>query len=201
MNKNIINVMFVELLYQTSLPEYEHLKNYFCNVVKEVEQSAKGVRAVKWHCNTFSTLANKNYNLLHDKKFTELKEDILHHTVKFAKEYGVKDTNGVFLDAWINNSKPGDYQEYHIHPTSHFSIIYYVDVPENSGNTIFKGNEESNMFPIPCKEPTQAGSNHWIYEPKNNDLVIFRSNVYHMVDTNRSSDNRITISANISFPY
>ena len=201
MNQGNINVMFVDLLYQTNLSNFTNLKSYFCKKVVDVENSVLGNRAVKWHCDTFSTLANKDYNLLHDVNFKDLKEAILQHTIEFAKEYGVTDLNGEFLDAWINISKPGNYQEYHIHPTSHFSVIYYVDVPKNSGNTIFKGNEESNMYPIPCKEATQAGSNHWVYEPKNNDLIIFRSNMYHMVDINRSNENRVTIAANITFPY
>ena len=40
-------------------------------------------------------------------------------------------------ESWYNFSKPGMWQEFHMHPESDISGIFYVTAPKDSGNIIF----------------------------------------------------------------
>ena len=38
---------------------------------------------------------------------------------------------------WANINPPGGYNRPHLHPNSHFSGVYYIKAPENSGQIVF----------------------------------------------------------------
>ena len=38
---------------------------------------------------------------------------------------------------WANINPPGGYNMPHIHPNSHFSGVYYIKAPKDSGNISF----------------------------------------------------------------
>ncbi len=122
--------------------------------------------------------------------------------LEFSKEFGVSKPLDSLecTDFWFNVSKHGDYQEFHRHANSHFSIVYYITVPENSGDLVFQSFEtNTDMFSLPSNEVTDASCKTCVYEPIESALVIFRSNLIHMVKKNLSNRNRISISANFKF--
>ena len=41
------------------------------------------------------------------------------------------------LNLWINENNKNNYNSIHVHPSSHLSGIYYIDVPLKSGNLFF----------------------------------------------------------------
>ena len=154
-----------------------------------------------WQCDTFSTL-NTVYNVLQDPLFSELNDTITKHVFDFANNYGDMNNRTVrCTGAWINVSSPGNYQEYHNHTQNHFSAVYYVKVPEKSGNIVFRSYDHvGDMFPLPFninaeKEP--AFRTYYLI-PRESDLIIFRSNLEHMVQKNRSNEARISIALNFT---
>jgi uncharacterized protein (TIGR02466 family) len=103
-------------------------------------------------------------------------------------------------DAWINISKPGNYQEYHIHPGSHFSLVYYIKVPENSGRIVFRSHEaDKDMFPFDTHKITNINNKTVKLQPNEGDVIVFRSNLSHMVEKNMSNENRVCIAMNFKF--
>ena len=48
---------------------------------------------------------------------------------------------------WANINNKEDYNISHTHPYSHYSGVYYVKVPKNSGNLYF-GESTANLEPI-----------------------------------------------------
>ena len=38
---------------------------------------------------------------------------------------------------WANINPPGGYNKPHLHPNSHFSGVYYIKAPKNSGQIVF----------------------------------------------------------------
>ena len=186
--------MFTDLIYSTSLRQHANLNDYFYNVVLQSKKQNINP-TTDWRCDTFNTAKSLNLNI--DNNFLIILEDIKKEVINFSKDFGVLTNNIICTESWINLAEAGNYQEYHIHPASHFSVVYYVNSPDNSGNIIFKSHEAiSDMFPIPADILTPANYKTYSYTPKNNDLLIFRSNLNHMVEKNISNEDRVSISAN-----
>jgi uncharacterized protein (TIGR02466 family) len=95
----------------------------------------------------------------------------------------------------MNVSTKGDYQEYHNHPNCHFSLAYYVKAPENSGKIVFKSHEQ-DMLPLPVAKYNDYSSTVVSIKPKESMMVAFRSNLLHMVEQNKSDEERISITMN-----
>lgn len=167
--------------------------------LKEITSDVK----TEWHCDTFNTL-NKEYLLGNedDKVVTDLIETTGQHVFRFAKEFGltVDYYDLICKDFWFNISEPGDYQEFHQHPNNHISAVYYVQSSENSGDIIFKNPESiGDMYQIPNEIDTKFSYKTARYNPVESRLLIFKSNLLHMVEKNKSNRDRISIAMNFYF--
>lgn len=99
-------------------------------------------------------------------------------------------------EMWINITNPKGYNIEHNHPNSFMSGVFYLKVPSNSGNIVFRDprpipdwNGDSSLF-------YALNCNSFII-PKENMLLLFPSWLYHRVETNNSDERRISISFNI----
>lgn len=153
-----------------------------------------------WRCNTFTSL-NSSYDLKTDLTFTELINQAQSLVNQFAQEcFGVSKEVVYCDDAWFNISYPGDYQEYHMHPDSHFSISYYLKTPEDCGNFIVVPTSYfTDSYPLPSDSINIGNAGSYSIEPKENKIIIFRSNVNHMVEVNKSKEDRISVSMNFRY--
>lgn len=188
------DLMFVELLYRSNLKNLEYLNQYFLDLVYKIKNENKD-NYTNWYCNTFSTIGHYNLKLDHNFK-NYLHVNFVEEIKKFSKDFFYEPKDIICNLAWINLSKPGSYQEFHIHSESHFSICYYINVNPKSGKIIFRSHEaNTDMLPLPNSKDLPFSKN-FSFEPKNNDLLIFRSNQQHAVMLNESTEDRISISAN-----
>ena len=148
----------------------------------------------KWNCNTFNSL--DSIDLRQEPLFVPLIEKVGQEVNVFSNEFEIYPKAVKCTEAWFNVSSSKDHQEFHNHPMSHFSAVYYVDVPKDSGALVFE-KTFSNMFPLP-KPKSFKFLNCQIYKfvPENQDLVIFKSNLSHMVSPNNSKYKRISIAMN-----
>ena len=196
MNKKFVGPMFVDLLMSTNLSD-RILNN---NEIVERCLQIKELFPVNtdWGCDTYNSL--DSYNLTKDFIFKPLIDLSGLEVIEFAKEYGVGSNKVECMDAWFNIASPGDFQEFHQHPKSHFSVVYYANVVENSGKILFKSLQSiSDMFPLPTSSDVLPDYKNYQYTPLNQDLLIFRSNIPHMVQKNKSNVDRISIAMNFSF--
>lgn len=167
---------------------------------KEIESEVlKGIEMVResqeveWRCNTLSTLSS-DYDLLkHPAIYKELIETVANKVLLFAKEFGITDNALELIDVWANVSERGSFQEYHIHPYSHFAATYYVTAPLNSGAIVLR--KPGEMYPLPYVDNYLQHSTVE-YEPIVGRLIMFRSNIEHMVEINKSDSERISVTFN-----
>jgi len=156
----------------------------------------------EWNCDTYSTIGI--YDAINTKEpyILDLIKTSENEVVKFAKLFTTNDKFFIkTIDFWFNISKPGSYQEFHNHPDSHFSAIIYLQAAKDSGNTIFKSYESyMNMHPLPVSKPntTRYVYDMCTYEPEENTIIIFKSNLQHKVSKNLSNSNRISIAMNFA---
>ena len=123
--------------------------------------------------------------------------EALRNTIGFKDELNLK------VDSmWININHPYSYNSLHIHPNSYMSGVYYVKVPENSGNLVLKHPTRlQSLFTPPdvLKGYNENNSSTWNISPEAGKLVIFPSWIEHEVTQNLSGEDRISIAFNTAF--
>jgi len=191
-----INVMFVELLYKKNILHLFKDKNeLFYKKSLELKEFSPVIS--NWNCDTFNTMYT--YELTRDPLFKDLIEECKQQVAMFATKFGVVNKRIECINAWLNVALPGNFQEYHIHNNSHFSLVYYVKAPKNGGELILKSHEaDSDMFALPATEYAKASNKVFRFYPQEGDLVVFRSNISHMVNKNMSNENRVSIAMNLN---
>lgn len=190
--------MFVELAYRKTMPSLAQNNGAYTARALEVFPQASANK--DWMCDTVTTMGS-TYNLLTDDLFAFAISECGAEVFQFASQFGVTRTDLRCVEGWLNIAMPGQYQEFHRHPMSHFSVVYYVQTPENCGDIVFRSAaSESDMFPLPTPRPEFANAKTHREPAVAGDMLIFRSNMAHMVMKNQSNEPRISLALNYIFP-
>ena len=126
----------------------------------------------------------------------KLIDQIVIRLEKIYKDYNIT-RRPKLLNYWININSPGNYNISHNHTLSFFSCVYYVKVPENSGDLIIERADDSAYFIQYFEEINQHGAQAILFDTAENKLVCFPSWVKHSVGQNLSNDTRISIAFNL----
>jgi uncharacterized protein (TIGR02466 family) len=194
-------VIFNTIIHKENLTDFSKHNYYLKNKAHNIKKNLNDKFSTDWRCDTFNTLNFYNPIEDNDSVVNNLIYIVSNKIKKIAVEYGVNESlyDVKCVDFWFNISSHGNYQEYHQHSNSHFSVVYYVNSSKNCGNIVFKNAEAiTDMFPLPVENSCinlNSAKTHYII-PKESDLLIFRSNLMHMVEKNYSDDDRISISMN-----
>ena len=101
---------------------------------------------------------------------------------------------------WANINPPGGYNRPHIHPNSHFSGVYYIKAPQNSGEIVFNDPRSAAHMVMPDRVKDIKPPSHLWREVRVNPLegrmLMFPSWLWHCVEPNESNDIRISVSFN-----
>jgi len=198
MSSQHVNLWFPTLIWSQHLDAVQN--NYLISKALELKKVFTTAKT-DWKCNTFNTLDQYDWKNDNDFAVNDLIDQCKTKVHEFSKEYGV-DVNidqVTCKDFWFNIAEPGAYQEYHQHPNSHFSLTYYLSTPENCGNIVFRSFEsmfDMHDLPIQEKDLNTASYKTCSYTPQESVLVIFRSNLLHMVEQNLSNQPRISVTMN-----
>ena len=191
----------IELWFPTIIYSEEDLfsnstNERWANSLFEIEKTVKS-GGDDWEGKTYTT--HTTYELASDNTFNSLIETITHHVNGLAAQYG--STAKYKVDgSWANIARQGNYQEYHTHDGSVFSAVYYVKVPEGSGNIIFEDPRMPDMLPVKnIPERNSLSFNKIGYTPAEGTLLIFRSSLRHCVQEGTNVDPRISISMNFGY--
>lgn len=99
---------------------------------------------------------------------------------------------------WANVNAPFEYNMRHNHAPNHLSGVYYVRVPENSGNIRFFDERRTKTVTEPDDAfPTDLSNSSHTFNPVEGMLLLFPSWLDHLVGQNRSDEPRVSISFNI----
>jgi uncharacterized protein (TIGR02466 family) len=162
-----------------------------------------------YHSLSYDRLDMNNGDISNDKKildrpeFLAIRKNIEYHLNNFV--YDIlkvkKEIEIYFTNSWIIRHQKNDYSQSHVHSNSIFSGCYYLQVFENSGDFIVENNPwatniTSNAVKLSFEEYNTINSDSWIIKPKNGDLILFPSTVYHSVRKNESNNLRYCLSFN-----
>ena len=131
-------------------------------------------------------------------EFELITKKITFHTNQFAKQYNsIRDF--IPVEYWYNVYTKENFQEFHAHPMSVFSAIYYSSFPEGSAPTIFKSPVIDMFPPFPYSGPSPYSTDNLVITPPSErSLIIFRSFVLHMVPTGTNDRPRVTMAYNFA---
>jgi len=196
----MIKFWFPTVISYQILDYFKQHNSYLENKALEIQKKFGSNVNTQWACDMYNTLGVYDYTVDSDSIMQEFVQVCKNNVVDFSKEFGVTSKSVECTDLWFNVSSYGNYQEFHRHAGSHFSMVYYVTAPNDSGDIIFQSAEtNTDMFPLPVDQVTDASCKTCVYPPEEAALLLFRSNLLHMVKQNKSNNNRISISANFKF--
>ena len=104
---------------------------------------------------------------------------------------------------WVNINKTGDYNEIHDHNPydgTALSGVFYVKTPANCGRIRFY-DPRPFITKAPDMQYYNDGNTYHYFDPEPNMLLIFPAWLKHMVEPNKSNEDRISISFNIKLLY
>ena len=196
-----ISLWFPTLIYENILKSFVEHNDYLISKAYDIRSNSPETKT-SWSCDTYNTLLQYNANKDNDSIIVSLVNECKSLVIDFAKEFGVDATTDSLVcnDFWFNVGEPGAYQEYHMHPRSDFSVVYYAKVNKDSGNIVFQDTSSmSDSFPLVTDKLTYASYRTCSYTPKNSLVLIFRSGLHHMVEKNISNEDRVSIAMNFRF--
>jgi uncharacterized protein (TIGR02466 family) len=129
---------------------------------------------------------------------THLMEVIHTMTSQCSQEFGY-DTHRKMDNFWININKPYDANNPHVHPGAVFSGVYYAKTNNDSGDLNFYPSPEIDyIMGMSSAKQNKYNMNNMICKAVVGRVIMFPSWVMHGVGTNRSDQDRISLSFNMS---
>ena len=183
--------LFKVPIYDASLDLDNKILEQFCIELSKKDRGRQKSNSGGWQSN----------DLQQDSRLDPLVSEISYHSNSFFRELGLVMEAGM-TNIWANVNKYGDFNREHLHPSSKISGVYYVKVPEKSGNFVFlhpcydimgydwhyDGNPGSD-YVTPAKK----------LHPTPGTLILFPSWLKHFVEPNMNlTEKRISISFNLA---
>lgn len=128
-----------------------------------------------------------------------ISETILRKSVDLIKSnYKFKrDVCFSLKNLWINKNKKNNYNNPHTHPSSNFSGVYYLTVPEKNGELVFLENDKRSMNDLfSFIDSEEFYTEHYV-RPEKGMFLLFPSSLFHMVKPHFENVDRISVSFNI----
>jgi uncharacterized protein (TIGR02466 family) len=197
MNNNVyLTPYFPSLILKKEVDDFENIKSELLQWIFEYQKNNQSINRSNiggWH----STSNIFNYDDF--KKYS----DLIKKEVDFCLTNILNDFSFRIFESWINVNGKGDFNLTHTHPESDFSAVLWVSsIGEKSGRLEFENphNFEQNKILTKLKPQIRndfnANKSHW-FIPNDGAMIIFPSNLRHMVFPNMTDISRVSISFNI----
>ena len=184
----------------------EIFPSFLCSCTPSVD-----LKLIKSECyqikDNFECIDTSNRNGYHSPSFTTNNRNEfadykqLTNIIEIAENFSVdtlesKKLNSYIseLSFWVNINKSYNYNVMHSHGRADLIGIYYVSVPENSGNFVILRNDGSQYCNLYDGNQDLLEVN---LEPKEGRLYLMPGHLWHYVEANESSSDRISISFNV----
>jgi uncharacterized protein (TIGR02466 family) len=192
--------MIIESVF-TQILAHDYIHNVNKNKIIEYCRSRTTLGKKRSNSGGFQSIDMRPGNET-DKDMSDLISNVTDKINEVSLAIGIPDK--VYVgNYWVNINYRNSSNQQHSHAGSLLSAVFYVKVPENSGDIFFR-NPNVNL--------QTAYLNHWHLlekiknttvtlgeiriRPKENMLIIFPSWLEHFVESNNSDEERISIAFN-----
>ena len=137
---------------------------------------------------------------IHESKSEILKKLILDSLPQLQS---LSNSVSMIVAGWKNINEPGNFNFRHNHPRSNLSGVLWIKAPKDSGNIefespqLFNRYQELNCYTDEFKLNSSCYMTYF-FPPKEGRLLIWPSDLEHEVKENKSDEDRISYSFNIS---
>ena len=146
--------------------------------------------------NNRDVFISKNLHIF-DNNLNSLKEEIYKHIHFYINEIFHYKMNFKFTTSWATKTKFNGQGERHTHSNSFLSGVYYPVGNKKTKITFFKG--YNNVWLISCKKYNKFNSKKITFDiVENNTLILFPSDLTHLIECNEDQDLRYSIAFNIN---
>lgn len=138
--------------------------------------------------------------LLKNKELTKLRDFIESSISEYFKAtYAPKhNVNLRITQSWCNYTKPGEFHHKHAHANSLISGVFYPQANRETDKIYFY-RSGFQMLRFPTENWNTYNSESWWFEVGTGDLILFPSDLHHMVEPVQGDETRISLSFN-TFP-
>ena len=139
-----------------------------------------------------------------DQSKSEILKKVILDSLFTLKLQSISPNFSMTVSGWKNINMPGSFNFKHDHPKSHLSGVLWIKAPVNSGDIVFQSPQEFvrhdllDCYTDQFKIKTEF-YNTYRYTPIEGRMLVFPSDLQHLVDTNKSEEDRISYSFNIRF--
>jgi uncharacterized protein (TIGR02466 family) len=160
------------------------------------ESELEFIKGQEHYANEGNT-TSKDRKILKNKELTELREFVEDSLVEYFKAIHVpkSDVSLYLTQSWANYTEQGQHHHKHSHPNSIVSGVFYPQA-DHAVDKIFFYKETYDRIKIHPSEFNPFNSDSWWFEVGAGDLILFPSNLTHMVETKRDDNTRISIAFN-----
>jgi len=116
----------------------------------------------------------------------------------FSKQLGeyFEEVNLVMDRGWVSTQLPGEELSLHSHGGCILSGVYYINVPDNSGDLLLV-DPRGGINWEKTRDGKILGVKYKRIHPFEGTMVLFTPYVMHMVEANKSNKPRISLATNI----
>jgi uncharacterized protein (TIGR02466 family) len=143
-------------------------------------------------------LGSKDVNILEQEQFHKLRDSINKHLrTYFYKVLRANHQTEIYItESWLNKTVKGQTHHLHNHPNSIFSGVVFLECnPKGRGKLRFQPSK-FNQIEYEVYEPNEWNGRGFFVNPEVGKIVIFPSDLLHMVDEYKSDTPRISLAFN-----
>lgn len=151
---------------------------------------------VTWTKN-YQNWISTDQNIIQQLEFAVVAEKVYDNLCEYF--YGIMQANPdaeiYITESWLNKTESGQSHHRHWHPNSILSGIVYLAGEGDTGRTKFI-TSQYDTIEYDINESNIYNSKSWSLPVINNTMVLFPSNVEHLVEPYTGTEPRITLSFN-----
>ena len=189
-------LFFSTPVWVTKIEDYkqtnEEMFKYIKKLQSEDEEGIVKSNVKGWH--------SKDFDLTNEiiKKFINLISPEINRVIK-DMNWDINKQRARITSIWAIINAGGASNSKHHHGNSSLSAAYYVRAPNDSGDIVFYDPRPAPVYSHPISDsPNSLNCSVNSISPVEGGLVLFPSYLEHSVNANKSSEERIVISFNIS---
>ena len=185
--------LFITPVMMTEVKGHGHLIDRLYEIKAKDQKGMPRSNVGGWHSND---------KLYEDEEFRSTVADILWNAKECFNHLDVQDEYVPEMTGlWGMINPPGSRNNVHTHPYNYLSGVYYLKVPQNSGNLVFlePKPQAEVLSPPKIKEASIPLAHSVTWEPKEKSLIFFPSWLQHEVQYNNSKEDRVILSFNINW--
>ena len=194
-----LETLFPSAVQVTEVDRARNLNRRLLRKIETIRASTPNGRPDSWSSTVYTTL-NTADQLHRLPEFADLHEIILREAGNYADALGINHADFPLhvSDCWINIYGPKDGQEVHQHANNILSGSYYVKAPPGCSGLMFHSVRADLMLVPPLTTVNALNESIAEMPVREGMLVLFQSNMKHSVRPSPTTEERISISFNIS---